>query len=54
LQAVVAPAQIRPSFGKVVGAVWLPGVGLTLSSLGFGAITTFISLLYAGHGWNLG
>jgi len=30
---------------------WHPGIGLTLSSLGFGAITTFVTLLFAINGW---
>lgn len=43
----------RPSFTKVVGAVWAPGVGLAFSSIGFGAVTTFVVLLFAQRGWNL-
>ena len=43
----------RPSFAKVVGAVWAPGVGLAFSSVGFGAITTFAVLLFAQRGWGL-
>jgi MFS family permease len=29
----------------------MPGIGLAMSSGGFGAITTFIALLFASHGW---
>ena len=48
----VAPqAHVRPAIARVVGAVWVPGLGLALSSVGFGAITTFIVLLFARHGW---
>jgi MFS family permease len=36
----------------VLGAVVVPGVGLALSSLGFGAITAFIALLFAVRGWS--
>jgi MFS family permease len=43
----------RPSFTKVVGAVWAPGVGLAFSSVGFGAVTTFVVLLFAQRGWGL-
>src|SRR4051812_6269309 len=38
---------------RVVGAAWAPGVGLAFSSLGFGAITTFVVLLFAQRGWGL-
>ena len=51
LRAVAPTPNVRPSFVKVIGAVWMPGVGLALSSVGFGAITTFIALLFAGRGW---
>jgi MFS family permease len=48
----VAPLpHARPPFTTVVGAVWVPGLGLALSSVGFGAIATFIVLLFAQHGW---
>jgi MFS family permease len=51
LRAVAAPPHARTSFTKVVGAVWIPGIGLALSSVGFGAITTFVALVFAGRGW---
>ena len=43
--------QVRPSFIKVIRAVWLPGLGLAISGVGFGAVTTFIALLFAERGW---
>jgi len=44
-------ATRRIPFYKVVGAVWLPGLGLALASIGFGAITAFAALLFAARGW---
>jgi MFS family permease len=52
VRGVAPAAKARPSFTKVIGTVWVPGVGLALSSAGFGAITTFIVLLFAQHGWS--
>jgi MFS family permease len=48
----VAPVQhARSSFVEVVGAVWMPGFGSALGSVGFGAVTTFVALLFASRGW---
>ena len=48
----VAPNTLRRTpFYKVLGAVWLPGLGLALSSVGFGVITAFIALLFAAKHW---
>ncbi|CBJ40277.1 major facilitator superfamily MFS_1, multidrug-efflux transporter (plasmid) [Ralstonia solanacearum CMR15] len=41
----------RVPMRKIIGTVWVPGVGLALSSIGFGAMTAFISLLFAERGW---
>jgi MFS family permease len=41
----------QSTFRDVIGAVWLPGLGAALSSIGYCAILTFSSLLYANHGW---
>src|SRR5437588_3759098 len=38
-------------FMKVAGAVWLPGLGSALSSVGFGAMIAFSSLLATQRGW---
>jgi MFS family permease len=48
----VAPMhRARFSFAKVVDAVWVPGLGSALGSVGFGAVTTFVALLFANRGW---
>ena len=48
----VAPtASRRVPFYKVLGAVWVPGLGLALSSVGFGVITAFVALLFAAKDW---
>ena len=48
----VAPVQhARSSFAAVVAVVWVPGLGSALGSVGFGAVTTFVALLFAIRGW---
>ena len=50
--APVLPQRgVRSGLFKVIGAVWLPGFGSALSSVGFGAILAFGSLVSAHHGW---
>lgn len=50
----VAPAaHIRSPIGSVITAVWVPGIGLALASVGFGAMTAFVSLLFAARGWTV-
>lgn len=44
-------ARTKRAFGSVIGAVWLPGLGAALSSVGYCAILAFSSLLYADRGW---
>lgn len=39
-------------FSKVLGTVWLPGVGLAFTAVGFGSIVTFGALLFAHKGWD--
>src|SRR3954469_2461214 len=51
LDHVPGSPHARPAVLGVLSAVWLPGLGLALSSVGFGAITTFIVLLFARNGW---
>lgn len=52
MKAVPGAPQPRGGFYAVAGAVWLPGVGLALGCVGFGAISTFIALLYVERGWD--
>lgn len=55
LLPAVAPAKHgRASFVEVIGAVWVPGLGSALGSVGFGAVTTFVALLFAVRGWASG
>jgi MFS family permease len=41
----------KAPFKSVAKAVWAPGIGAALSSIGFGAILAFASLLFAERGW---
>lgn len=40
-----------PNIFSVVRRIWVPGFGAALSSVGFGAIAAFSSLLFADHHW---
>ncbi|MHC2620263.1 MFS family permease [Bradyrhizobium huanghuaihaiense] len=51
LPAVAPVHQARLSLVQVVGSVWVPGFGSALGSVGFGAVTTFVALLFANRGW---
>ena len=51
LSSVSPLAKKSPSFTSVLKAVWIPGVGLAFSSVGFGVMTTFVSLLFVDRGW---
>jgi MFS family permease len=54
LRAPAPPLRLRQakaSLRSALGPVWLPGVGAALSSVGYGAILAFGSLLYSDHGW---
>src|SRR5438552_8794135 len=53
LRRVAPTARILSAFSKVVAAVWLPGGGLALSSVGLGAVTAFVALLFAARGWTV-
>src|SRR5215472_10464478 len=48
----VPPLQrLQTGLMKVMAAVWFPGLGAALSSIGFGAITAFSALLLVSRGW---
>src|SRR2546429_253443 len=53
LRRVAPTARVRHSLTRVVAAVWLPGLGLALTSAGFGAMTAFVALLFAARGWTV-
>jgi MFS family permease len=52
LPSVPARRGAQAGLLKVLGAVWLPGFGSALSTVGFGAMIAFSSLLSAERGWN--
>ena len=51
LSAVRAKRGTQTGLMRILGAVWLPGFGSALSTLGFGAMIAFSALLSAQHGW---
>jgi predicted MFS family arabinose efflux permease len=51
LRAIAPLPRSQPPLVTVLGAVLLPGFGLSLSSLGFSAIITFSTLLFVVRGW---
>ena len=51
LSAVHAKRGTQTGLMTILGAVWLPGFGSALSTLGFGAMIAFSALLSAQHGW---
>ena len=53
LPRVVPTVHNSPPLSNVLAAVLLPGTGLALSSVGFGAVTAFVSLLFAARGWTV-
>jgi len=50
-RAVAVSSARRMPFYKVLGTVWVPGLGLLLCSVGLGVITTFVALLFAAKNW---
>jgi MFS family permease len=52
LATVPAHRGTQAGLMKVLGTVWLPGFASALSTVGFGAMIAFSSLLSAERGWN--
>jgi MFS family permease len=52
LAAVPPQRGARSGIGKLARAVWMPGFGSALSSIGFGAMIGFSSLLSSERGWS--
>ena len=52
LDAVPPQRGGHPGLMRVLVAVWMPGFGSALSSIGFGAMIAFSSLLSTERGWN--
>jgi MFS family permease len=51
LRSVPPQKQTKASVRTVLGVIWVPGLGLAMSSFGFGAMMTFASLLFVERGW---
>ena len=51
LRSVAVQRGSQSGLLKVLGSVWLPGFGSALSTMGFGAMIAFSSLLSAERGW---
>jgi MFS family permease len=52
LTPVVVQRGTQTGLMKVLGTVWLPGFGAALSTIGFGAMIAFSSLLSAERSWS--
>ncbi|KHK59070.1 MFS transporter [Burkholderia sp. A9] len=51
MNAIAPLSRSGPSMTKVIRAVTAPGIGLAMSSIGFGSIMAFVSLLFVEQGW---
>jgi predicted MFS family arabinose efflux permease len=52
LRPVKPTGGARLAFHHVGRLIWLPGAGLALGALGFGAIAAFSTLLFHARGWS--
>lgn len=51
MRPVPPQPQVRGALGKVARAVWVPGLGVAFTSLGFGAVSAFGVLQFVDRGW---
>lgn len=54
LAGVASSSQARPGFARMLRTVWVPGLGSALGTVAFGAVTAFVTLLFAERGWSHG
>jgi MFS family permease len=52
LQSLPPTAQKSPSIIKVLCAVYVPGIGVALTAVGFVTISTFGALMFVERGWS--
>ncbi len=51
IQGVTPELKEHRGMLSIVGKIWMPGLGAALSSVGFGVILSFASLLFTTRGW---
>ncbi|MCC5091047.1 arabinose transporter [Xanthomonas campestris] len=51
-RAIKAPLRVSISAKKVLRSVWVPGVAMALSSVGYGIMTAFAVLLFTQRDWH--
>lgn len=52
VQPVPPTGGTRLPFRRLAALIWLPGAGLALGAIGFGAIAAFSTALFVGRGWS--